>query len=183
MSVPFYRQETQHLGFNNEKKRAGKPFPAPTNVTGYLRRGVLVAGPLHVCNQKPARNPAPQGLCACPKPKQKGADFVPSDTVLFSILIKTASSLPFLSPSFISVRHLPPSRNLYNWHIFCLSVSSTRVEAAWRQAYWFIHWNRYTPSVPSERLAQKHHPINSCWTDGFFFYIPHKFNLKIPTIR
>lgn len=72
MSVPFYRQETQHLGFNNEKKRAGKPFPAPTNVTGYLRRGVLVAGPLHVCNQKPARNPAPQGLCACPKPKQKG---------------------------------------------------------------------------------------------------------------
>lgn len=109
-SVPFYGQEARHLRSNNKKKRAGKPFPAPTDVTGYPRRRVSAAGPLHVCDQTPAQNPAPRGLCARPKPKQKG-QFLFLMILLFSILIKTAPSLAFRSPSFTSVRHLPPSSN------------------------------------------------------------------------
>lgn len=40
MSVPFYGQEAQHLRVDNKKKRAGNPFPAPTDVTGYPCRRV-----------------------------------------------------------------------------------------------------------------------------------------------
>lgn len=40
MSVPFYGQETRHLSWDNKKKRAGNPLPAPTNVTGCPRRRV-----------------------------------------------------------------------------------------------------------------------------------------------
>ena len=62
MSVPLYRWETQRLSSYDEKKRAGNPFPAPTNVTGYLRMRALQPLDLYVSgtkNQQPVKDYLP----------------------------------------------------------------------------------------------------------------------------
>lgn len=62
MSVPLYRRETQRLSSYDEKKRAGSPVLAPTNVTGYLRMRASQLLDLYVSgteNQQPIQDYLP----------------------------------------------------------------------------------------------------------------------------
>lgn len=118
MSVPFYRQETQHLSWDNKKKRAGNPFPAPTNVTGCPWRRVRSVWATLVSVIK---HPELKGECLPlqmhvhqKQEKTKRTVFVHNDTPFQFYKNRFLST--FLSQPFISVRHLWPSQ-LYNLHI------------------------------------------------------------------
>lgn len=143
MSVPFYRQETQHLSLDNKKKRAGNSFPAPTNVTGCLCRRVLQSLDLPMSvikSQQLTREYLPSQMRVSQKTKEnKEHCFLFLMTLFyFSVLIKTTFSLLLLSPPFISVRHLSASSQLYNLHIF-LFVGLPNKNGSPMKAGTFVH--------------------------------------------
>lgn len=129
-SVPFYRQETKHLSFDNEKKRQEIHFlHLPTSQDIYVGEFYSLWTSTYLYSKS---NSSLRIICLSKcvlvkkqNKKQKG-QFCSWHCFIFNSC-NIASALPFLSPSFISVVN-------YTIHTFFLylSVPMTRLEAVWR---------------------------------------------------